>query len=361
MNGYIHAETPRLVRGLTEIDPSPRLWLVDELLELGGSLLIAGEEGCGKSAIVVALAAAIVTGRPFFGAVVMTPGPVLYVAAERTMETVRRLRVVLAENHQSLLAIVGSVDLQCEPSIPMQIARQARDYFGRPPALVIVDTIAAVSGAADENSTRDVKRLCDTFDILRSNGAALVAVHHAKRGENRSRGSQVLPAWADGVLMVERVKAGRRFHLIKSNVVEIGRSPVSFGIEGRPLDQSDPAAGTVAIAVEIAGSERKVRQGAAKPLSPDQRTALAALQSLTPDGAPIPLEVWRSGCISAWNKRSDGAAREAWRAVKDPETSRLLRDGLIVLEDGMVRPSGCQVASEMRQEIDASRPSARQE
>jgi hypothetical protein len=123
----------------------------------------------------------------------------------------------------------------------------------------------------------------------------------------------------------------------KSNVVSDDSSATTFAVEGRPIDPENPGAGTVAVAVEVAG-EGANRAPPRRPLGRDQADALSALRDLTPTGAPIALETWRQECVRRWNKPKPGSAREAWRALISPEDSRLRRENLIVMTSETVAP-----------------------
>jgi hypothetical protein len=136
----------------------------------------------------------------------------------------------------------------------------------------------------------------------------------------------------------------------KTNVSALTGNKIPFRIEGIALDCENPDVGTVAIAVPC--PDGAFAESARRPLTGDAAAALAALEALAPDGGAVRLDVWRDACLEVWKKPTRGAAREAWRAVRNPEESRLLRDGLIAIEGEHVRLVRRQDASAIRQEPD---------
>lgn len=76
--------------------------------------------------------------------------------------------------------------------------------------LVIIDTFAR-SFLGDENSSRDVMKAVRCLDLLRDAGAAVVLVHHAKKGRTELRGSEPDP---DAGIRGSGALAGAYDHII---------------------------------------------------------------------------------------------------------------------------------------------------
>jgi hypothetical protein len=352
MSSANHAAKQRRVRRLSDIRDNPaRTWRVNELVEDGGSLLIVAEEKFGKSVLAAALTAAVVTGRPFFG-MATKKGAVLYIASEKEREARNRLRRLLTAAEQSAILIHGRVDLHADAATARQILTEANQILaedGRRLAMVVIDTAGAAMGDGDENTTRDAKRLCDSLDILRSTGAAVVVIHHAKRETGRSRGSQYFPAWADTVVCVEKTKAGRFFKVTRSNVIADDGRPIPFAIEGRPIDPENPDAGTVAVAVEApeASGKPKNGMGRERPLIGYAASVFQILTRLAPDGKNVPIVRLRQEFEKAENLTGP-KARQAWSDLNNRRKSRLFLEGFI--EGDAISVRLCQ-PSEKRQEL----------
>jgi hypothetical protein len=316
-----------------------RLWLIDGLIEDRGSLLVVAEEGLGKSAFAVEGARAIATGSDFFGHSV-EPGLVIYIAVEKFREAGRRLRAVLQHEARGRVRIMQQSPFNGEKGAIEEFIADAKAFEKDERdrlVLVVVDTAGRAIGERDENSTRDANAFLSALDIVRGKlGAAVLLVHHARRNEGRARGSQACPAWADGVLAIERTKTGRVAKLTKSNIVEEGVI-IPFSIESKAVDPENEGAGNVAVAVQLRVSTDR-RAAPSRALSGDALGAALALLALTPNDSPVSIEAWRKATVSRWNKGNSDASRVAWHSIVNPKKSRLLRDGYIAIEGGSVRP-----------------------
>jgi RecA-family ATPase len=80
------------------------------------------------------------------------------------------------------------------------------DLGGKPPALIIIDTLARTFGTGDENKQADMNAYVTAADRLReATGANVMIVHHSGVHEDkRERGSNVLRGAADTVIKVSR-------------------------------------------------------------------------------------------------------------------------------------------------------------
>jgi RecA-family ATPase len=78
-------------------------------------------------------------------------------------------------------------------------ARELKATTGQPVRLIVIDTLARVMGAGDENSTQAMNTVLNSAKrIQRETGAAVLIVHHEGKDASRgSRGSSALPAAID--------------------------------------------------------------------------------------------------------------------------------------------------------------------
>lgn len=115
------------------------------------------------------------------------------------------------------------------------------DYIVKPvkPQLIIIDTVARCMVGMDENSTRDMSLFVEKWDEIRKQfECALLFVHHTNRA-NTQRGSSVLDAAADSVMVLYRTEE----IITLRNDMEAGgknknrkeAAPLAFIIEGHEV------------------------------------------------------------------------------------------------------------------------------
>ena len=306
-------------------------------------MLLLGAPFAGKSALAVAFARCVSTGQDFFGRRVRR-GAVIYVAIERYDETDMRLEVAVRDDNDPPLRL-AKVRLYAETTDADRLAAAMNDLafqVALAPALIIFDTVNAIlrDGGGDENSSRDINKLTLAIDSVReTTGAAVIVIHHAKRGEKRSRGSEALEGWADVVAMVDGKAAQRKLTVIRSNTVEEG---VKATFSLLPVDIGEDAeTGTRSAVVLAVPAQRSSREVTPQPirLSPDVEIAFAELQKL---GDPASFKEWRTKTMLAFAERQPGAKRQAFLNAK----TQLLKEHLIAIDD------------QDDQNVSVSRPSA---
>lgn len=271
----------------------PREEIVAGLIAAGEIVLLAGPPKCGKSTLAAHLAACISTGNPFLGRKV-AGGAVVYVAAEKKNAAVRRLRaagacdelvglvsgsVTLADGATEVvetifdLSTAGRWETSCDRAEDFVLVRA-----------IVVDTLHAVSGGADENSASGmhavleaVKRLARAFP-----DAAVILIHHTGKTGDGARGTNAILAAADVELGVgtEARGSGRFLEVRSANEIAAGaRLPFNIGtvrLEGSEV--------TVVEQVGRAPSEAARRQ----PLAGhNARRAAEALAHARSQAAPI--------------------------------------------------------------------------
>jgi hypothetical protein len=185
--------------------PKPR-YLVNGFIEEETTTLWFGQPANLKSFLALDLGVAIASGQQWAGQDTKQ-GAVVLLCGEGHGGIARRLNACLKQR-----------GLPPE-AVPFHVARHAIDLSTRAtvehltntltdlaPRLVIVDTLAANFGPADENSTQAMNAFLQNVTQLR--GAlrcAVLLIHHVGHGEkNRSRGASALEAGVDCVAKVSR-------------------------------------------------------------------------------------------------------------------------------------------------------------
>jgi len=232
----------RLVPVAEVAQRDPPEWFVEGIIPRADLAMMYGAPGSGKSFVALDLAFAVATGFTWFNAEVH-PGPVVWVAAEAAGAMRNRARAYAQARGVQLettdlrimeqqLSLMDSTDTDA-------LAHVMADH---PPALIIVDTLAAASGGADENSGADMNKvLANCRKLHEQTGALVLLIHHSGKDESKgARGWSGMKAASRTELRLTH-KAGSPFH-----VMEVTKQ--SEGIEGEkyafklqvvPLDFDD--------------------------------------------------------------------------------------------------------------------------
>ncbi|GGA69092.1 hypothetical protein GCM10011521_04130 [Arenimonas soli] len=329
---------------------SPPAWLVRGVLERDALAMFFGDPGSGKSFGAVDLAAAVATGRDWHGHRV-TEGPVLFIAGEGRNGLARRFRAweivagVSLEKAEIYLS-PGATALTDWPAVEslMAAAGEVKQLLGRPPVLVIVDTVARNFGPGDENSTADMTdfiRGCD--EIRQSLGCCVLLVHHSGHGDKtRARGAMALKGALDFEYRFQRDESG----VIRVEATKVkdheSPPPMAFKLASVELGadaEGEPIRSAVLHPVTYEPPASRGKAGRGK----HQTTALQTLRDLLsrqrerltasghdPEGARVTVADWRDACAD------EGLDRRRFPEVRES----LARAGRIHLDHGYVRPLG---------------------
>lgn len=183
----------------------PLTWLIDQYLPAGGTAVMYGPSGGGKSFMALDMGMSVATGMPWAGLATKS-GPVVYVSAEGAAGLQQR---VDAWKRARGIRTVETLRFCLEP-IQLMDETATRDFIRElerlpsPPRLVIFDTLARCLVGGDENSSRDVGLFVHGVDQVRAaTGAAVMMVHHTTKKGNSERGSGALRAAADVMLSLQ--------------------------------------------------------------------------------------------------------------------------------------------------------------
>jgi hypothetical protein len=198
-----------------DIKVEPKVFLIDGFLGRDEQSAIYGGPGSGKSTVAVYAACCVASGLALCGRAV-TPGPVLYVAAERGALIRKRIRAWRVEyNIDDLpLAVVdNAVDLRTgrvDADRIVATAAAVEAQTGAPVAWIIFDTVNRVLAGGDENAPRDMGALIGNVDLIfRATGAHCTLIHHVPLDRtDRMRGHGSLAGALDTTISV-KVKDGK--------------------------------------------------------------------------------------------------------------------------------------------------------
>lgn len=194
--------------------PETHRWLIEALWSDEAVGIVGGEPKCGKSFLALDLAVAVASGVPAlrrYG--VPHPGPVLLFAAEDPLHVVRDRLAAIAEasgvDFDTLdVHVITQPMLRLDLDADRQRLRQT--VAALRPRLLVLDPFVRLH-RIDENAAGEVAPLLASLRTLqRQLHAAVLVVHHARKGGDRKRpgqalrGSSELHAWGDSNLYLHR-------------------------------------------------------------------------------------------------------------------------------------------------------------
>ena len=184
---------PRLMTGIDELDR-----VVGGGFVAGSALLLGGEPGIGKSTLLIQACAALAQRGE----------RVVYISGEEAMDQVR-LRA-------ARLGLGGApVELAAETGVDDIIATLSQ---GRPPALVIIDSIQTMWTDSIDSSPGTVTQVRGSAQALirlaKTSGAIVVLVGHVTK-DGQIAGPRVVEHMVDAVLSFEG-EGGRDFRILRA-------------------------------------------------------------------------------------------------------------------------------------------------
>lgn len=193
--------------------PKPS-WLIEGVLPANGFAVLVGERSSFKSFVALDWAFRVALGYEWHSRRVR-PGNVVYVYAEGRTGIAPRVEAWRIENGNyrhpidSLVFLTQSIAAN-QPQDTADLLQAMETKLSasggmRGVGLVVLDTLARTF-VGNENAAEDMSAFVRGCDRIReSSGATVVVVHHKGHGEaDRGRGSSVLDAAADTVIMATR-------------------------------------------------------------------------------------------------------------------------------------------------------------
>jgi AAA domain len=211
-------EQPSLLHWLGNEPPAAPPMAVDGILPQIGLAILAGQHGTGKTFVAANLAASLITGSPFMGASVLRKGGVLWFAAEGRNEIDARAKAALgaveagvpyskrpfAYQERNVPCLKEASAFAQLTAYTNEAAAIMQERFGTGLALIVIDTLAASAGFADENAAAETQAVLNTLRRLADHtGAIVLAIDHfGKLVETGVRGSSAKMAAADAIIAI---------------------------------------------------------------------------------------------------------------------------------------------------------------
>lgn len=190
-------------------EPYPEVeYFVHNMLARGDCALLAGPSGARKSWVTLDLAVAIATGQQIWGTGdEREPAPVLVVDMEnhpdelhRRVHLIARAREIAPSDLQGQLLITPPCDGYSyrRDGTAARLARLVRHYR---PALIILDSMTAISDIEDDNNAIMVRGFFSEhmYPLRQISGSTIIGVHHAnKQADYGAKAPSDLSGWVRG-------------------------------------------------------------------------------------------------------------------------------------------------------------------
>lgn len=169
---------------VSSVPPSGAEYVVPGIVQMGAINLIQGEPGCGKTSLLLAIAASIAGGRPIPGLPALVHGPVLILSEE---DNAGQVRIALEANGADL----DMCHIVTRPAgLSISSAALAEIIADIKPVLTIMDPIQAYLGDININHADQLRpALAQLCSIARQNNCAVVMITHT--GKNRADKSRI--------------------------------------------------------------------------------------------------------------------------------------------------------------------------
>lgn len=252
---------------------------VDGLLYRGEVSVLFGPSNCGKTAVVVRMAQAIVTGEALAGAEVQH-GMVLYAAAEAPRSVKARAHVILPDDEarERFIVLKGRPNLNDDHYVRafIEFARTVAATAPMPPVMVIFDTGARSFGGADENSNEAMTRVIERAGVIAMElNVHVMIIHHTGKEDRGARGASAIRDACETELRCSQTEHGRTLEVTKQRNHE-KRSPLRYDLRAGVLGQDSRGKDVTAVIADFVDTDPR-SSPESKPMTALMSAILTAL------------------------------------------------------------------------------------
>lgn len=335
-----HVEPLQFITAAQIKDLPPVAWRVKNLLPAQGVAAIYGPPASGKSFLALDMAAAIASGRDWFGHKTAA-APVFYINLEGSGALKNR---IAAWEHERERAFPDGVTF-CLGAFNLLENMDSLVAAIPSGCVVVVDTLAASAPGFDENSGADMSRAIEALSRVarERNGLALVVHHSGKDASRGLRGHSSLLGALDAAICVDRSGASsvRRWTAAKVKDAEDGIG-AAFSLHRVELGtDADGDMVSSCIVRRVEGEQRETAR-----LSRSLQYGLDSLKEALAgeESGRVHVDAWRTIFYRGHWADSQSAKRSAFHRAR----TDLVASGLIgVADDEYFLPSqGEQVKTE---------------
>ena len=314
-------------------EPTPVVYLVDELIEHQSLALLFAPPSSGKSFLAISWAASVATGTPWLERDTRQ-GPVFYLAGEGHAGLSRRFKAWELQTGVSLAdapLYVSKVPAALMDAGSAAMVERAIEHLSvghGAPALIVVDTFARNMGKGNENDNADIGIFVNNIDQMRHRlGCSVLLVHHTGHMEgDRARGGSALPAAMDACFLLESKKSGSMTLTQKKAKEAELCEPIGLALCQVPIGWLDTKGREMNSAVMVAADAEDLAIPRSKPLTPRQQEAMQAffravvqsnLAEQVGNEVGIHVESWRIEFNRTCTAENAEAKRKAFQRARD--------------------------------------------
>lgn len=307
-------------------------WMIRDIFPETGYGVIAGEEGSGKTQILMDIAAHVATFDSLWGHTIERNRPVIYVMLEGQAGLLNRLTAW--EKYYSMPYPIGTdrvtfidagFSFYGEAAASVLELQDAMPLDG---SLIIVDTLRTASTGFSENSTDDMAIVADIVrKLCIATKSFLLFAHHVDKKNGLVRGSTVITNNSDVVLKITSDDNG--LYTISSGRIKeaAGRSAITT-FKHHPVvigtyDDGDPITAVVPEYQDHPPSNER------RPTGMDLQIYLV-LENF-PDGAT--LHTWKTAFCDQYITANPSCHERTPRVIFDRGKKHLINDGFVLISD----------------------------
>lgn len=252
----------------------PVMWRIKGVFPAEGMGAIFGPSGAGKSFLAFDMAAAIASGKTWFGHRTQA-APVIYVALEGESGYKNR---VTAWEKEKLHPLPANLHLVMQPFKLIE-PQDVFDLAAVIPkgSVVFIDTLNRAAPTADENSSKDMGAILEGAKSLQSAISGLVVlIHHTGKDASKgARGHSSFTAALDGSVEVERSAIARSWSVAKAKDGEDGnKTPFKLKVQNLGSDIDGDEITSCTVDTDVNGALKTI-----EPKGGQQKIALKAIRS----------------------------------------------------------------------------------
>lgn len=325
--------------------PSAR-WRVKGVLPESGLAMVYGAPGSGKSFFALDLCASIARGQAWRGRRT-AQGRVAYVAAEGRAGFAVRLRAYLKANGLDRLdglGVIGETPNFFTSSGDHHALAEAVQVWGGAD-VIVVDTLAASSSGADENTAKELGAVLGKLGkVQAATGGLVVLVHHSGKDESRgARGWSGLKAAVDAEIEVSRPDEEQPGRLARVTKQKDGESGQVFPFElavvelGADEDGEPITSCVVRPTVEVPVKRQKVKTTEVqRPRGQYQQVAYDLIVAR----GTVPLDDVLDAMVERMREPAEGERDQRRSNARRDVDQMIAKDFIEVAPGGCLRPRG---------------------
>jgi len=215
---------------MNDIEVEEIRWIWYPFIAYGRLTVIQGDPGCGKTTLILAIAAAVTKGAPLpESGAIMEPLTVIFQTAEDGLGDTIKPRLLHTGADCSRVIVID----ESEKELSLSDSRIEETLLKTGAKLFILDPIQGYLGSdVDMHRANEIRPVLKRISLIaEKTGCAFIVVGHLNKGSNQSQyrglGSIDIQAAARSVLTVGRVKGNkylRAFAQGKNNLAPEGKS-----------------------------------------------------------------------------------------------------------------------------------------